>query len=123
MVAKSLGGEIHNLIRADESAKGYRVVRPGDAPWLSKEDWRETIVVSVDGERVRLVLIHAKQPGRGAFTRLVDAVRGAGLIPCVMSPTKQLEDTLKRWKSWKWKRVERGVGMEREVWWEPRRGF
>ena len=117
-VALSLGVQIYSLMRADETAKGYRVVRPGEAPWLPRKDWHETVVVSVDGERVRLVAILAKQPGQRAFTRLVEAVRAAGMIPCVFEPTPELAATLKRWK---WRERISGAGAEREVWWEPRR--
>ena len=115
--ALSMGVQTYSLMRADETAKGHRVVRPGEVPWLPKEDWDETVVVSVDGERVRLVAILAKQPGCGAFRRLVAAIQAAGLKPCVLCPTPELAATLKRWG---WREKHKGVGIESEERWEPR---
>jgi hypothetical protein len=117
-IARDMGQSMHDIMRRDERAKGYRLVLPGWEPWLSASDWHETNVVSVDGERVRLVAIWAKNPGRGAFRRLVAAIQAAGLKPCVFSPHDEFAATLKRWG---WKEKRRGYGMDHEEWWEPRR--
>ncbi len=111
------GQRMEDIMRADERAKGYRVVLPGEVPWLPAEDWHQTIVVSIDGKRVRLVAILASRPGNGAFRRLVAAIQAAGLIPVVIEPTREMRETLTRWR---WKRRYAGYGFETEEHWRPR---
>jgi hypothetical protein len=104
-------------IRADEVAQGFTLV--DEAPWLVKEDWTE-IVASLDGPRVRLVLLDARYPGQGAFTRLIARIAGCnrGLSPVVVEPAGQL-------KSWcikhQWKRRRVGVGIWVHEIWYPRK--
>jgi hypothetical protein len=117
-VAMDLGQRIEEVMRADERGKGHTIVKPGEVPWLPVDDWDPTVVVSIDGNRVRLVAILAKNPGSGAFRRLVDGIQAAGLIPCVVCPTRELEATLTRWK---WKRKEVGSSFDNhETYWRPR---
>lgn len=118
VVASSLlGVSMSDVMRSAEIAKGARVVRPGDEPWLSAEDWHEDVVVSVRGDRVRLVAIRAKNPGHGAFRRLIASVTESGLVPCVVCPFGAMRETLKRW-GWR----ERHRMVDGEEFWEPRRG-
>lgn len=112
------GEGIHALMRADEAAAGRKVVVPGDVPWLPAEDWDPTIVVSIDGRRVRLVAILAKNPGNGAFRRLVAAIEAAGLEPTIVCPTNEMRATVKRWG---WKRRDVGRDWNHEELWYPRR--
>jgi hypothetical protein len=108
---------MEDIMRADERAKGYRVVLPGEVAWLPAEDWHPTVVVSIDGNRVRLVAILASQPGNGAFRRLVAAIRAADLIPIIIEPTREMRATLTRWR---WKRRNVEYGFETEEHWRPR---
>lgn len=109
---------IHEIMREDERERGYRVVVPGEVPWLSADDWHPTIVVSIDGPKVRLIAILANRPGQGSFRRLIMGITAAGLVPVVIAPTKELRDTLKRWG---WRERNRGYGLNYEERWSPRR--
>lgn len=111
------GAGVHGLMRADETAAGRRVVVPGEVLWLPAEDWDPTVVVSIDGKRVRLVAILAKDPGKGAFRRLVTAIQAAGLEPTVVCPTTEMRATLKRWG---WRRRDIGRDWNHEELWYPR---
>jgi hypothetical protein len=62
-----------------ERKRGFRVVRPGEAAWFRKSDWRAESVASVSGTLVRLVLIEALKPGTGAFTRTIAVMQGCRL--------------------------------------------
>ena len=53
------GQSIHDIMRHEEFSHGYKVVKPGDEPWLPADDWDETSVVSINGKCVRLVAINA----------------------------------------------------------------
>ncbi len=116
--AMSMGVAIHDLMRSNERKAGYRVVVPGDVPWLSREDWDNTVVVSIDKNRVRLVAILARNPGSGAFRRTIDGIRSAKLIPVVVEPTLEMQATLKRW-GWRGRRVGNGTDVQ-TVWYEKR---
>jgi hypothetical protein len=111
---------IHIIMRETEREAGYRVVVPGGEPWLPVTDWHSTSVVSIDEKRklARFVAILAKNPGTGAFRRAVAAVYKAGLTPCVVEPSIELERTLKRW-GWAYRVV--GSGIERHTQWLPRK--
>ena len=112
------GGHVHDLMRAYERAAGRIVVRPGERPWLSIDDWHEKIVVSIDGNRVRLIAILAKHPGTGALTRTISGIIAAGLIPVIVEPTKEMRETCRRW-GWKMRNV--GDSFETyEEQWRPR---
>ncbi len=112
------GTPIHEFMRDNERAAGRTVVVPGSVPWLSADDWDPTVVVSREGNRVRLVAILALNPGRGALKRTVAGIQEVGLEPCIVEPTRELQETLRRW-GWRSRRV--GSGMESETIWYPRR--
>ena len=102
-----------------EEARGYKVVRPGDAPWFRAADWQAESIASINGMKVRLVLLHAFKEGRGALTRTIDGIKQAKMIPTVIDPTRELAATLKR-RGWKSKDV--GTTFEdRETVWSPGR--
>lgn len=115
------GGHTHDLMRADEAARGFTVIRPGERPWLPAQDWHETIVVSQDGDRVRLVAILAKRPGTGALTRAIAAITAAGLAPVIVEPTREMRETCRRW-GWKMRRAGHDFDTFEEQW-RPRIGM
>ena len=100
-----------------ETARGFKVIRPGDAPWFRAVDWRAASVASINGMKVRLVLLHSFQSGRGAMTRTIAGIKTAGLLPSIISPTRELAATLKRRR---WKSKDEGTTFEdRETVWTP----
>lgn len=104
-------------IADSERASGFRVIKPGEAPWLPAKDWNEGTVCSIDGMYARLVLIDAKMPGTGALTRTLAAIKADRLIPCIVDPTRELAATLSR-RGWKSK--QHGSTFEdRETRWTP----
>lgn len=111
------GVPICEMMRSDEEAAGYRVVHPGQAPWLSADDWDASVVVSHNTTHVRLVAILAKRPGNGALRRTIDGIITAGLIPTIVEPTKDMRETCKRW-GWRTRRI--GQGFESQEIWYPR---
>lgn len=114
----SMGLRMEDIMRDDERKAGHQVVKPGEVTWLPAEDWEETVVVSVqDGKIVRLVAILARNPGNGAFRRLIHSIHDAGLIPCVVAPTIEMRATLKRWG---WKGQHHGHRWTSEEHWKPR---
>lgn len=68
------GTPICEIMRANERVAGRRVVRPGEEPWLSTEDWLPSVTVAVDEGMVRLVAIMAKAPGKGALRRTIQGI-------------------------------------------------
>lgn len=114
----SMGLRMEDIMRDDERKAGRKVVVPGDVTWLPAEDWDHTVVVSVDGDVVRLIALLALNPGNGAFRRLIYSIHDTGLTPCVIAPTIEMRATLKRW-GWKGKR--HGHGWNGEERWKPRR--
>ena len=104
-------------IADSESAVGHTVIRPGEASWLPADDWNPGSVCSINGMFARLVLIDALRPGTGALTRTLAAIKSAGMIPCVVDPTRELAATLER-RGWKSK--QHGTTFEdRETRWTP----
>ncbi len=103
----------------DETARGFKVIRPGDAPWFRATDWRAASVASIDGKVARLILLHAFESGKGAMTRTIAAVEAAGLRPAILEPTAELATTLQR-RKWKSRTVHL-PGNDHEVVWSPPR--
>lgn len=93
-----------------ETARGFRVVRPGDEPWFPAADWKPVSVASVDGDTARLVLLDAIRPGTGALTLCLALIAKHGLKPAVIAPTPELADALLR-RGW-----ERRKGSAEIVW-------
>lgn len=83
-----------------ETARGFKVVRPGDAPWFRAAEWRPASVASIDGMKVRLVLLHAFSENKGALTRTINGIKAAHMIPVVVDPTRELGAALAR-RGWK----------------------
>lgn len=99
-----------------EENRGHRVVRPGDRDWLPKADWCDETICSISGPLARLVLLVARHPRKGAFTRLLAAVRAAGLYPVVASPTGSFEAYL---VASGWRQEIVGTGFLRDDLWHP----
>jgi hypothetical protein len=110
------GQTIPQMLRADETKAGHRVVLPGDEPWFSSDEWSPDCVVSIDRRRVRLILIEAKKPGAGSFTRLTARILASGLKPMVLAPTREFQAMLARRG---WRRKDFGTGLRHEERWEP----
>ena len=118
MQAVGRGTPMHEIMRAEEAKLGNRVVKPGDEPWLPSKDWHSTVVVSVNDKTkdVRLVAILALDPGRGALSRTVSGITAAGLVPCIVAPTREMRATCQRWG---WVRTNDGAGWDHEEQWRP----
>lgn len=88
---------ISSLIAEDEATHGRVVIRPGGSPWLPESDWEPGTVCSINGKQIRLILLHAKNPGTGAFTRMVSALRERwGDMIYVIAPTIEFQAALRR---------------------------
>ena len=98
-----------------EKKRGFRVVRPGDEAWFRCGDWRIDSIASVHGNKVRLVLLHAFQSGKGAFTRTIKGIFDAGLIPTVIDPTPEFAAALKR-RGWHGKLVGQSFETYETIW-------
>lgn len=74
-----------------------------EARWLDWNDWdRDTIITSSKTQPyLRLVLLVAKEPGKGAFTRLIANIKAEGLQPTLVEPSQSLIDWCNRhdWRS------------------------
>src|SRR3954453_2076059 len=80
-----------------EVEEGFKAVFPGEVDWLSKADWPDDVVISLDGKTVRIVAIRARHPGAGALRRLIAAITKTGLHPVVIAPLFAMPDILRRW--------------------------
>lgn len=98
-----------------EKKRGFRVLRPGDTPWFRATDWVHDSVASVSGTLVRLVLLHAFQSGKGAFTRTVKDAQDAGYKPTVIDPTQEFAAALKR-RGWRGKKMGWSFETYETVW-------
>lgn len=108
--------EIMTAILNGETGQGYFPVTWTE-PWLNRAEWSEWTIITMDDNRVRLVALDARIKGAGAFTRLVSAIREAGLIPVVVEPMGRLEDWCKK-HGWKERMV--GSGEYRQRLWYPK---
>jgi hypothetical protein len=105
-------------LRSQERALGFEIVLPGEVPWLSRADWDDSVVVSKDSKRVRLVALKARDPGHGALKRTIAGITACGLEPVVVEPFAEMQATLQRW-GWKHRRI--GHGDLAHAVWYPRR--
>jgi hypothetical protein len=103
-----------------ERAQGYTVLRPGEVDWFTHNDWRPSSLLSISGNRVRIVLVEAKRQNGGAFRRLIDDIEALEMVPVVVEPHDRLALKL---VSWGWKSRTHGQGDYRETVWYPRRGI
>ena len=106
---------IYIRMRAAERARGFRVVLPGQEPWLPRRDWRKSVVVSVADDEVRLVAVLARRPG--SFTRLLAALRRVPLTPVIVCPIGPIMPAYVRRHGWRMTRA--GDGWDAEDQWRP----
>jgi hypothetical protein len=102
-----------------ERSMGFAILRVGEVDFLPIEDWLPATIVSTDGARVRLVALVARNPGHGAFRRLVKAIIERSFEPVVVEPFERLASHLER-NGWRPRRLERGRQGAHVVWY-PRR--
>ena len=112
-----LAAEARANIIAMEAAQGFELIE--DAAWLDWHDWHEGSVFTQDARRVRLVLLDARQPGKGAFTRLIAKLHACNMTPVLVEPSQTLEDWAKR-HSYRSRKI--GKGQFRQEIWYPRPG-
>jgi hypothetical protein len=82
-------------IEALEAEWGYQRIRPR---WVAWRDWLECLMtLDLGRNEVRIILIAAKRPGRGAFRRLIAAIHANGFRPAVIAPFPMMEAILLHW--------------------------
>lgn len=103
----------------DQLALGRVVVQPGaKTPFdFPADDWVYPTVVSHDRREVFIVAILAKEPGSGAFRRLINNITAAGLTPVVVCPVGVIMPAIL--KRWRYRCAVRGRGFERVDEWRP----
>jgi hypothetical protein len=79
--------DLTEIMRREEQANGYTLLTFGSRPWLNAQDWMDNAVVSVDGRSVRIVLIAARQPSKGTFSRMITGIIKDRLKPVVVNPS------------------------------------
>jgi hypothetical protein len=106
-------------VRQIEEQRGHHVLPVGiTVPFLfDAADWQPDSVVSLDGRRVRIVLVSARQPGSGALTRLVQRIALAGFAPVIVSPVGLTMPAIL--KHWGWRETVIGTGFDRSEEWTP----
>lgn len=87
---------VREMLRS-EIAMGFAPVPVGSVDWLPWADWHPRDVVSTDGVEVRIVAIMARQPGTGAFRRLIAGIEAAGLRPVIVCPLPDMREIMARW--------------------------
>lgn len=112
------GGDaiLSNIVNMEKD-RGFIVVRPGEAEWFPAALWKKSSICSIAANRIRIVLVEAKQQKSGAFRLLVDQISDLDLVPVVVEPHDRLAVTL---ASWGWRHRRHGVGAECENIWYPR---
>jgi hypothetical protein len=73
--------------------------------------WEEYCIIARRGKDIRLISLFAKNPGNGAFRRLVLGIITAGYRPVVVEPLFGMESTMRRW-GWSHQQVGRGLSHE-----------
>jgi hypothetical protein len=107
--------ELGERMRSTELEQGFTIV---DAQWIDWNDWMESTIITQDGKRIRLVALEAREPGKGAFTRLIAKIWKAGLIPVIVEPNRSLTDWCLR-HDYRCRRIGKGR-FAHEVWY-PRK--
>jgi hypothetical protein len=100
-----------------EKERGFAVYAPGEVEWFPRCDWKDSSVISVTGNRVRIVLVEARTQKGGAFRRLLHAINEMQMVPVVVEPHDRLAAVL---VGWGWRHRKVGVGFEGENVWYPR---
>ena len=98
---------VWSQILASERRHGRERVLIAD--WLDWQDWRTDTIITRECDRIRLVLLNARQPGTGALTRLVERIEASGLTPVLVEPDDRLAAWCER-RGWR----ERIIGQRRD---------
>lgn len=106
------------MMALKERAAGRVVVRPGGRAWLPRRDWLPDTLASIDGTTVRLITLHARQPGSGALTRTLWGIARIGWTPVVVEPLGVLVDVLER-KGWRLRVTGDSFETRVKTYWPP----
>jgi hypothetical protein len=101
----------------DELARGAVIVSVGSKqPFaVPADDWFGNTVISVLNGEARIIVVMARRPG--SLTRLVAAIKAAGLTPVIVEPMGQIMPHIL--KMWGWHRAIIGEGRDRMEEWRP----
>jgi hypothetical protein len=102
-----------NNLRLLEIEQGHRLI--DKAEWLNKNEWNEIIASEDQQGRIRLVVLNARIPGNGAFTRLIAGIQSAGLVPVIVEPIGILAQWCKK-HGWRKRIVGRNTSNAHEIW-------
>ncbi len=90
----------------EEAREGRQPIYPTNAPaWLIADDWEPWPVLALARDELHIIAVWSARPG--AFRRLIDGCRKAGLHPVVVGPFAHMKDILVRWG---WRKSIRGMG-------------
>jgi hypothetical protein len=106
-------------LKRGESERGYTPLSPGDVPWFPAADWHPKDTISLDGKRVRIVAIIARNEATGAFSRMITGIAKENLLPVVIEPMLFMPFILQGW-GWH-KRIAGTDFASREEQWFPTR--
>jgi len=107
------------VMRRREEALGYQPLNFGDYFWLKEVDWDGPVVISQDGNKIRIVAVISADPGNGIFGTMISDICASGFRPVVIAPLPQMQSILKRW-GWR-SMVTGGTFGDRETHWWPSR--
>jgi hypothetical protein len=102
-----------SIIRKGEIEQGYTLIE--EAPWFNRDEWTEAIISKDPKGRIRLVLLDARLPGNGAFTRLILEIQAYGLTPVIIEPIGSLTEWCKK-HGWRKRIIKRGTENKQEIW-------
>jgi hypothetical protein len=109
-------GNHGNNLRESELAQGYRMANPAIDLWYNTEDWNQEFnIVSTKGKYVRIVALLAKKESSGAFSRLIDNIIKAQLIPIVVAPLGLMIAILNNW-GWKMQLIGSDFDSRVDLW-------
>jgi hypothetical protein len=116
-IEEALSGPPFPVMARERFAKlGYRLVEPGERPWFSRQAWEPDSFLARKRHELMIVLLVARRPGTGAFTRLLAALDRKGWRVRVVAPLGPvLPDMLLR-RGFLPEIVDLGDGDETDVW-------
>jgi hypothetical protein len=101
------------IIRKGEVDQGNVLIY--QAPWFYPGEWNEAIISKDPKGRIRLVLLDARLPGNGAFTRLISEIQAYGLTPVIVEPIGSLAVWCKK-HGWRKRIIKHGTENKQEIW-------
>jgi hypothetical protein len=106
-----------NVMLVGEEELGRKGVWPHHKrlpKWFIPGDWSVWPVLAYDKRELHIVAISSAR--KGAFRRLVDGARKAGLTPVVVSPFGQMTAIMRKWG---WRKTVIGEGWDEREEWRP----